>query len=130
VVAAWRGAAGFGVKLGEGSRVEQEFVDLGVRGLFNMLRLLGMLEGAVEPTGAQIKLRTMIPARARRGGLLRCSVELGAWVEVGQELGTITSARGEVVEEIRAPVGGLLVRTTTFPTVMTGERVAQIGVPC
>jgi len=35
----------------------------------------------------------------------------------------------EVTEELRAPLDGLLVRATTFPTVMTGERVAQIGIP-
>lgn len=128
VVAAGRGAAGFGVELGEGGRVEQEFIDLGVRGLFNMLRLLGMLEGGVEATAEQIKLRTMIPVRARRGGLLRCSVVLGDRIDEGQVLGTITSVTGEVVEEIRAPIGGILVRTTTLPTVMTGERVAQIGI--
>jgi len=130
VVAAGRGAAGFGVELGEGGRVEQEFVDLGVRGLFNVLRLLGMLEGGVEATPEQIKLRTMIPVRARRGGLLRCGVALGDRVDEGQLLGTITSALGEVVEEIRAPVGGILVRTTTLPTVMTGERVTQVGIEC
>ena len=128
VVAAGRGAAGFGVELGEGGRVEQEFVDLGLRGLFNLLRLLGMLDGAPEPTPAPIMLRTMIPARARRGGLLRCRAQLGERVEQGQPIVTITNPLGEVTEEICAPVGGVLVRTTTFPTVMTGERVAQIGI--
>lgn len=128
VVAAGRGAAGFGVELGEGGRVEWEFVERGVRGLFNLLRLLGMLEGEPEPTPRPITLKTMIPVRARRGGLLRCDVPLGARVEKGEAIGTITSIRGETVEEIRAPVAGVLVRTTTFPTVMTGERVAQIGI--
>lgn len=128
VVAAGRGAVGFGVELGEGGRVEWQFVEQGVRGLFNLLRLLGMLEGEPEINPDPIVLKTMIPVRARRGGLLRCDVPLGARVEQGEEIGTITSVRGEMVQEVRAPIAGVLVRTTTFPTVMTGERVAQIGI--
>jgi predicted deacylase len=129
VVAAGRGAAGFGVELGEGGRVEPELIELGVSGLENMARLIGMLPGSVEATPEQIKLRTMIPVRARRGGLLQCSVGLGELVAAAQVIGTITNPLGQVTEELRAPLDGLLVRATTFPTVMTGERVAQIGIP-
>jgi predicted deacylase len=36
---------------------------------------------------------------------------------------------GDVVEEIRAPHAGPVVRITTFPIVSSTERVVQLGVP-
>lgn len=128
VEAAKRGVVGFGVELGEGGRVEQELVAAGVEGLFNVLKQAGLLEGPPKPVPSPVVLQTMVPVRAHRGGLLQASVTLGDRVEEGQVIATITNPLGAVSEEIRAPCSGLLVRATTFPTVMTGERVAQIGV--
>ena len=129
VVAAGRGAVGFGVELGEGGRLEAEPVERGVRGLANLLRFLEMLPGPVERFGRQTVIRSMTALRCRRAGLLHLHAALGSELDAGQLLATVTSPFGEVVEEIRAPHAGPLVRITTFPTVTSGERVAQIGVP-
>jgi predicted deacylase len=129
VVAAGRGAVGLGVELGEGGRLEAEPVERGVRGLTNLLRCVGMLPGPVERFGRQTVLRSMTPVRCHRGGLLHLQAELGGELAEGQLIATVTSPFGEVVERVQAPHAGPLVRITTFPTVTSGERVAQIGVP-
>lgn len=128
VVLAARGGVGFGVELGEGGRLEAEPVERGVRGLTNLLRALGMLPGPVETFGRQIVIQRMTPVRCHRGGLLHLEAELGGELAEGQPIATVTDVFGEVVERIRAPHAGPLVRITTFPTVTSGERVAQIGV--
>lgn len=129
VVAAERGVAAFGVELGEGGRLEPGEVERGVRGVRNVLRTLGMLTGTPESFGRQLVIRTMTVVRARRAGLLDVAARLGADVAAGQRLATVTDVFGEVVEEITAPHAGPVVRVATFPTVGTGERVAQLGVP-
>jgi len=128
VVAAGRGAVGFGVEIGEGGRLEAEAVERGVRGLTNLLVHLQMLPGQVEQLGRQTVLRSMTPVRCRRGGLLHLQAALGSELAAGQLVATVTNPFGDVVEEIAAPHAGPLVRITTFPTVTSGERVAQIGV--
>jgi predicted deacylase len=129
VVAARRGAVAFGVELGEGGRLEAESVERGVQGLTNLLVALAMLPGRVEPLGRQVVLRMMTALRCSRGGLLHLQAALGSELAAGQRVATVTNPFGEVVEEIVAPHAGPLVRITTFPTVTSGERVAQIGVP-
>lgn len=128
VVLTTKGAVGFGVELGEGGRLEAEPVERGVRGLTNLLCFLRMLPGPVESFGRQTVIRRMTPVRCRHGGLLHLETELGSELAAGQPIATITNVFGEVVETIRAPHAGPLVRITTFPTVTSGERVAQIGV--
>ena len=78
--------------------------------------------------GRQTVLRSMTPVRCRRGGLLHLHAGLGSELAEGQLVATVTNPFGDVVEEIAAPHAGPLVRITTFPTVTSGERVAQIGV--
>jgi len=129
VVAAERGIVALGVELGEGGRLEPDEVERGVRGVRNVLRARGMLPGAPESFGRQLVIRTMTVVRARRAGLLRVVAPLGADVGAGQRLATVTDIFGEVVEELTAPHAGPVVRVATFPTVATGERVAQLGVP-
>ena len=44
-------------------------------------------------------------------------------------MATVTNIFGELVEELRAPLAGPIVRIATFPIVNAGERIIQIGVP-
>ena len=129
VVAAERGKVALGIELGEGGRLDAAEVQLGIRGIYNVLRELGMLPGKPEPQGRRMVISAMREIRARRGGLLHPAVDLNQDVAQGDVVATITNVFGDVVEEVRAPIGGPIVRTVTFPIVSTGERVAQIGVP-
>jgi predicted deacylase len=129
VIAARNGVPSFGVEMGEGGRVEPDIVGKGVDGVLNALCHVGVLSGKVEERPEPFAMKEFVQVRARRGGLLRPAVRLGEHVLAGQPIATVTSARGELLEDITSPVAGLFVRATTFPSVCTGERVGQIGVP-
>jgi predicted deacylase len=129
VVAAGDGIAAFGVELGEGGRVEDEIVEQGVAGVFNVLKALNMLPGPPAATEEPVVLDKLTQARVRRGGLLRRQVMLGAYIKSGELVGTVTSIKGELVDEVVAPCDGLALRVATFPFVVTGEQVVQIGIP-
>ena len=124
-----RGVPAFGIEIGEGGRIDGEEVATGVRGIANVLRKLGMMEGPVEQSGRNLVIRTMDVIRARRAGVLTLLVELNDEVSPGQHVATITDPFDRPIEEIVSPRGGPVVRIATHPTVSTGERVVQLGVP-
>ena len=128
-ILAERGVPAFGVEIGEGGRIDDEDVERGLRGLTNVLRHLSMLPGDAEEFGDRLVIRTMTVIRARRAGIAHLKVGLRDEVTEGQVVATITDPFGEQNEEIRAPHAGPVVRIATFPTITSGERVAQLGVP-
>lgn len=126
---AMQGKVALGLEVGEGGQIDAEVTDRGLTGLRNMLRSIGMLSGDMEEIGRKLVVSSMTAIRATRGGLLHREVELNENVTKGHLLATITDLFGDVVEELRAPHDGPIVRITTFATVESGERVIQIGVP-
>ena len=123
-----RGVPAFGVEIGEGGRVDEEDVRRGLRGVYNVLRAVGMLPGEPESFGRRLVIRTMTVIRASRGGMLHLEVKLNDEVERGQHVATIVNTFGETVEEIIAQSSGPVVRVATLPIVSSGERVVQLGV--
>lgn len=118
----------FTFEIGEGGRLDMDFVKTGMTCVLNLLRGLGMIAGArAEPAVTHV-MRDFVGIRATHGGILVTEVELGAAVREGQILCRIYDVYGEVVEEVASPADGLFVRATTLGTVSRGERVATLGV--
>jgi predicted deacylase len=115
-------------EVGEGGRLEEEITAVGVRCVLNALRFLGMIPGELEKPPETVVMREFVGLRGRKGGLLSTQVRLGSRVKKGEVLARISSIDGEELETIAAPVDGIFVRMTTFPTVVTGERVATLGI--
>ena len=117
----------FTFEIGEGGRVEEEATVTGLRCVLNAMRHLGMLPGALEPPPTSIRMRAFLGFRANRAGLLTTDVKLGDRVKTGATLARIHSIYGDLLETITAPRDGIFVRSTTFSAVVTGERVATLG---
>ncbi|MCS0504627.1 succinylglutamate desuccinylase/aspartoacylase family protein [Ancylobacter mangrovi] len=118
----------FTFEIGEGGRLDLDFVETGAQCVLNLLKGLGMIPGArVEPKVTHV-MRDFVGIRATHGGVLVTEVELGQAVSRGERLCRIFDVFGDVVEEVVAPVDGLFVRATTLGTVSRGERVATLGV--
>jgi predicted deacylase len=73
-------------------------------------------------------MRAFLGFRANRAGLLTTDVTLGDRVKTGATLARIHSIYGDLLETITAPREGVFVRSTTFSAVVTGERVATLGI--
>jgi hypothetical protein len=127
VVMAKKGAVALGLEVGEGGQLDPEVTERGLRGIRNMMRAVGMLEGQSEAFGARVVIASMKVIRATRGGLLHRKVRLNDEVKRGQLLATVTNLFGEVVEEIVSPQDGPVVRVATLPAVSAGDRVVQLG---
>jgi predicted deacylase len=98
--------AGTDLTMGE----EWTSVRVGVRGLLNVLKKLGMIPGSIEPQ-TEIKI---FPgnfafygmAVANRGGIVNRLVDVGVKLKKGTPIATVLSAYGEIVETIEMPVEG------------------------
>jgi predicted deacylase len=122
-----RGIPAFGMEAGEGGRLEHDVAARVARGVLNVMRHLDMVDGEVEDRDVLV-ITSFTPVRCSRGGLLHPVVALGDHVEEGALLATITDRYGHLVEEVTAPHAGMLNRATTFATVASGERIAQLGI--
>lgn len=117
------------LEAGEPSRFEPSVIQVGERGIRNVLKRLGMLPGEVlaPPYRARVNRTTWV--RAEVGGILRLHITPGEIVEAGQPLASNVSVFGEQQNTLRSPVDGIVLGMTTLPTVKPGEPVCHIAVP-
>jgi predicted deacylase len=102
-------------------------VERALGGVVNALRALGTIAGDVEPRPAPRVLRSFRIVTPTRGGFFRDGVGLGEEVSEGQPLATVVNAYDVVVEEILAPVAGVVLTIPVNPAAGTGTWAYEIG---
>lgn len=122
-----RGIPRLPVEMGEGGRITKEFVPIGVKAIFNMMKYLRMIPGEPEPpTTKQLFFPEYEEVLANRGGLLSMEATLGSRVKKGDLIGRIYGPL-DVVEEVLSPVDGVLLRAMTHAIIYPGAEVAWIA---
>jgi len=129
-----RAATDFGIpavtlETGEPSRLQDEEIEHGTKGIQTLLDKLGMVPrtrvwGKPEPVFYK---STWV--RASRGGLLFGEVKLGQRVRQGSLLGTITDPITNLRSELRAPVNGRILGMALNQVVLPGFAAYRIGIP-
>lgn len=114
-------------EMGESRRVSRRFIEIGVRGVHNILINMGMSPGEVEPNARQRSFHKFTLAHAGEGGELELDVELGDDVVEGQHLATIYDVFGEKASDVPAPCDGFVQRLMRLGSVNAGAEVAWIG---
>jgi predicted deacylase len=94
--------------------LSEKQIKLGLRALENCSKYIGMINGEPEGTGNSVILRNSLPelieVRAITDGLfIENGLMPGDQVKKGDLLGTLFSDATLEVEEVKAPIGGLLV---------------------
>jgi hypothetical protein len=115
------------VEAGEPWKIESAVLDLGVRGVRNVLIHLGMMEGKPYLPPYQIKVFKTQWVRAQLGGILRFHVAPGQPVEKGEAIASNFTIMGKRQSMLYAPFSGVIVGMTTMPTVKPGEPVCHIA---
>lgn len=128
-VASEQGVPTVNMEAGEALKIEPAVVELGVRGVKNVLRRLGMLRGRVVRPVYQTVVKRSQWVRAQAGGLLRFHVAPGALVDAGDPIATCDSFFRADSPVLRAPVAGIVLGMTTLPVVRPGEPVCHVGIP-
>ncbi len=105
---------------------DEESIQYGVDGMFNVLRHYGFLPGETT-TESQTRARGFDQYGAPAGGLVRFEADLGDRVSAGDTLFAVTDAFGEQRGRVTADADGVFWRTRRLPQVAAGEYVCSVG---
>ena len=127
-----RGVPCLVAEMGVGMRVTPAYADQMVTGILHVWRELGVLDPALELEAAEHEPLVadddnVVYLNAETSGMFVACVE--HWKEVRRDdlLGRIVSPlRGELLEEVRSPVAGVLFTLREYPLVYEGSLLARI----
>ena len=113
--------------------VEAAAVDAHVRGLDQVLAVLGMTDGPAPgavPAAAPVLLGRFLWLRSTSEGWWEPTVRPGEQVAEGQVLGTVSSLDGaEVLQSVTAPAPGVPMFITSSPAVAADGLLLGLGAP-
>ncbi len=113
-------------ELGGAVGFDEESIQYGVEGVFNVLRQYDFLDGSVE-TQPQTRANGFEQYGSPVGGIVDFQAELGDSVTPGTTLFTVTDVFGTVKAEVTADTSGIFWRTRRRPPVASGEYVCSVG---
>lgn len=112
--------------VGSEGRCVESCVQTIVKGIMNVMKYYGMLEGEPDLPSSW----TMIEGGwiySKHGGFLRPRVKLNQKVSKNHILGEILNIDGSKVEDIKAPHDGIVYGIRTFPSLNPGEWTFFVG---
>ncbi|WP_232686685.1 succinylglutamate desuccinylase/aspartoacylase family protein [Halobacterium zhouii] len=125
-VAPDRGVPTIDPELGGAVGWDEESIQYGVEGVFNVLHHYGFLDGDAEPA-PQTRATDFDRYGSLVGGLVDFHADLGDWVEAGDTLFEVTDVFGTLKATVTADDDGIFWRTRRKPQVATGEYVCSVG---
>ena len=123
-----RGIVSIFAESGGNGTLEEDDVRVHVNGIENVMRYLGMIDGAPSGNGPKLAARDRTVVRATRAGLRRLKVRIGDEIGAGQEVAEVCNVFGEVVERVRSPGSGIAGLVWTHKVVNTGDPIVRYWV--
>jgi predicted deacylase len=105
---------------------DEESIQTGVEGVFNVLRYYGFLDDTVAPR-RQTRASSFEQYGTPAGGLVTFHADLGDRVSSGDVLFEVTDVFGQQKAEVTADSPGIFWRSRRLPHVATGEYVCSVG---
>ena len=112
---------------GEALRFDELSIRVGLRGVVNVMREMGMLSLKRKPPKPSVVLRSSTWVRAPSSGLVRMLVKLGDMVSKEDVLAFVGDAGGSDEEPIFSSSDGVIIGRTNLPLVYEGEAVFHVG---
>jgi predicted deacylase len=133
VAASGEGIPSITPELAHNRELVEPAIETGVRGVFNVLRHLGLRSGAPDtPADQRLARNHLGRVKATASGLFRPApaVRVGQWVEEGEPLGHVTHPTTyETLQRVEAGHDGLLYSVTREATVTAGSTLAGVALP-
>jgi hypothetical protein len=112
---------------GEALRFDEVSIRIGLRGIVNVMREMGMLSIKRKPPKPSAVLRSTSWVRAPSSGIARMLAKLGDMVSKEDVLAFVGDAGGNGEEPIVSPFDGVIIGRANLPLVYEGEAVFHIG---
>jgi predicted deacylase len=116
----------FMAEVGRGGRWEVPIVAIAQKGIYNVMRFLGISKGEPEVSSDQIVIPRRKYLRNSRGGLVEVLVRPGDVIQKGKVCARVMSF-WEVLEELEAEEDMYVISVRENPVVSTGERILVMG---
>ena len=118
------------VEMGVGMRLTREYGEQLIDGIFNTMKELGMWKGEVPEVRSPMiseNPEDVSYLNVSASGLFVPEVKHGAFVSKGDLVGRIVDPlEGKVLDEVRAPQGGMLFTIRDYPIVDEGSLMGRI----
>jgi predicted deacylase len=122
-----RGCPTIILEAGEPWKVESTVLQIGIRGIRNVLSEFEMIDDSIKKPPFQVKIRKTSWVRAAVGGILKFHVSPGDFVEEGQAIATNYSIMGVEQSVLTSSGHGIVLGMTTMPAVKPGEPICHIA---
>jgi hypothetical protein len=113
---------------GYAGTVEPRDVDSLVYGCENIMRYLKISPGAAPFVKNPVWIEKVVTVSGDQPGIFYPEVKRGTYVAAGMKIGYVTDYIGNVVQEARSPVAGVVLYICAVPTMTKGAAIANIGV--
>ncbi len=123
-----RGKPAITVEAGYAGTVQPEDVNALVRGSVNVMRYLKMLPGTFTPVENPVWFSKVVTGTSAHDGIFYPLVEKRTFVQQGMKLGYITDFFGKTIEDVRAPVTGVVLYICAVPSMKKGNTTVDVGV--
>lgn len=115
-----------GLETGEGWRLKKPHTEILIRGIKNVMKHLGMLNGEPELPQMQVVITKRHEVHVNKGGIMHGKLKPGDYVSKGDLVAVVRDPFDDVVEELKSPADGIAVRVSLLPIVSTGSRACCI----
>jgi predicted deacylase len=122
-----RGIPSITVEYGDMGIVDPEILEFAVKGIINVMRTIGMLEGEPFVVKQPSYLLDVTSLEGESDGIFYSLVDKGDLVEEATLLGYITDFWGNRIQEFHAPYSGIVVKTNSSPAINKGESIIQLA---
>ena len=126
-LAALNGVASMVAESGGRGLLIEEDVERHVRGVTNILRTIGALDGAPEPVEAPRVVNSFDWLRSPEEGIFRSRVRVAQEVAAGDVVGELVDLLGEPLATLKAPTSGVVLFVVTSPAMKKDGLLLAIG---
>jgi uncharacterized protein len=123
-----RGKPAIIAEAGYAGTVQPQDVDAIVHGSINVMRYLKMIPGDAEPVEHPVWFSQVVTATSDQTGIFYPFVDRRTYVEAGMKVGYVTDFFGKTIEDIRAPVSGVVLYICAVPSMKKGNTLVDIGI--
>jgi predicted deacylase len=102
-------------------------VEVCLKGIQNVMKYLGMLEGDPQPPPSQLLVRKSHFIYNHHGGINLPQMEVRSTVKKGQLISKVVNIYSQELELIKSPIDGVLIALRIYPLIYPGEEYCIVG---